>query len=193
MQRVRTCLSKHTADQIALQLQPMTICTKHDPSGTIGTVSRGVRQGCSSSPELYNVYMDTFPASIEDSLQFLQTIDPAVDSDVGVFADDVKLQASSAKGLQVLLDSSTAWASKQRMAWSIQKCHVLEPQDSMPASSYELAGSHIEVTDSATYLSVTLQHDTLGVQKNVERARSACKRINLLRAVGFHRKSLSSF
>ena len=54
------------------------------------------------------MYMDTFPASLEDSLQFLQTIDPAVDGDVGVFADDFKLQASSAEGLQVLLDSSTA-------------------------------------------------------------------------------------
>ena len=49
------------------------------------------------------------------------------------------------------------------------------------------------MTDSATYLGVTLQHDIIGVQKSVERARSACKRINLLRAVGFHRKSLSSF
>ena len=137
--------------------------------------------------------MDTIPASIEDSLQFLQNIDPAVDGDVGVFADDVKVQTSSAKGLEVLLDSSTAWESKQRMTWSIQKCHVLEPQDSIPASLYELAGSHIEVTDSATYIDVTLQHYTVGVQKNVERARSACKRINLLRAVGFHRKSLSSF
>ena len=84
-------------------------------------------------------------------------------------------------------------ASKQRMTWSIQKCHVLEPQDSMPASLYELAGSHIEVTDSATYLGVTLQHDIIGVQKNMERARSACKWITLLRAFGFHRKSLSSF
>ena len=46
MQRVRTCLSKHTADQIALQLQPMTICTKNDPSGTMATITRGVPQGC---------------------------------------------------------------------------------------------------------------------------------------------------
>ena len=38
--------------------------------------------------------MDNFPASIEDSLQFVQTMNPAVDSDVGVFADDAKLQAS---------------------------------------------------------------------------------------------------
>ena len=48
-------------------------------------------------------------------------------------------------------------------------------------------------TDSATYHGVTLQHDTVGVQESVERARSACKRIDLLRAAGFHRKSLSSF
>ena len=143
MQRVRACLSKRTADQIALQLQPMAICTKYDPSGTMATITRGVPQGCSSSLDLYNLYMDTFPASVEESLQFLQTIDPAVDGDVGLFADVVKPQSSSAEGLQVLLDSSTAWASKQRMTWSIQKCDVLEPQDSMPAGLYELAGSHI--------------------------------------------------
>ena len=171
----------------------MTICTKNDPSGTTATISRRVPQGCSSSPDLYNVYMDSCPVSIEDSLQFVQTSDPAVDGDVGVFADDFKLQASSAEVLQVLLDSSTAWASERGMTWSIQKCHVMEPENSMPGSLYELAGSHIEVTDSASYLGVTLQHDTVGVQKPVERARSACKRINLLRAVGFHRKSLSSF
>ena len=114
------------------------------------------------------MYMDSFPVSIEDSLQFLQTSDPAVDGDVGVFADDVKLQASSAEVLQVLLDSSTAWASERGMTWSIQKCHVMEPENSMPGCLYELAGSHIEVTDSASYLGVTLQHDTVGVQKNVE-------------------------
>ena len=78
------------------------------------------------------------------------------------------------------------------MTWNIQKCPVLEPDNSTPASSYELAGSHIEVTESATYLGFTLQHETVGIQESVERARSACKRISLLRAVSFHRRSLSS-
>ena len=52
MPRVRTCFSKHTANQIALQLQPMTTCTKNDPSGIMATISGGVPQGCSSNPEL---------------------------------------------------------------------------------------------------------------------------------------------
>lgn len=117
------------------------------------------------------MYMDTFLGSIEDSLQYLQTIDPAVCSDAAVFTDGFKLQAKPAEGLRVLLDSSTVWISEQGMTWSIQKCHVMEPENNMPASLYEHTGTHIEVTDSATYLEVTLRHDTVGVQKSVERAR----------------------
>ena len=88
--------------------------------------------------------MDTFPASIEDSIQVLQTTDSVVDGDVGVFAGDVKLQKSSVEGLQVLLDSSTAWESEEGMTWSIQKCHVMEARNSMVASLYKLAGSEID-------------------------------------------------
>lgn len=52
------------------------------------------------------MYMDTFPGYLEDSLQILNGIFPGVDGDVGVFADDFKLQVRSPavmKGLPHIL------------------------------------------------------------------------------------------
>lgn len=79
------------------------------------------------------------------------------------------------------------------MTRSIQKCHAIEQKHSMLPSSYDIAGSSIEVTDSAAYPGVALRHEAVGVEKNSELVHSACKRIDLLRAVGFHCRSLSSF
>ena len=88
MQKVRHKLSSHTASMIALELQPMTIVTKGDLSATTAIVSRGMPQGASSSPPLYNVNMDSYPEKITSEL--------GDEVHIQLFADDVKIRSKRA-------------------------------------------------------------------------------------------------
>lgn len=136
--------------------------------------------------------MDTFPEAMEKELQNIRKEIPDANGDVGVFADDAKLQASSSRVLQILLDAATRWAVENGMVWNIDKCHVLLPEENTRIESFEISKSPIVVNESATYLGVTLRNSMIDVDKNKERVRAACKRICLLKAVGFHRKYLPS-
>lgn len=112
--------------------------------------------------------------------------------DVGVFADNAKLQTNSPEALRKMLDVSMKWGYENGMTWSIRKCPILEPENRAIIASYVLAGSIVDVDESATYLGVTLRHNTTALDSNVGRVKAARKRLNLLRAVGFHRKYLPS-
>ena len=138
------------------------------------------------------MYTDGFPVYVKDWLQRVNGIFPVVGGDVSVFANNVKLRASSPAVLQGILDVPSLCESDQGMTWSIHKCDVIKTENGMLAYSYKIAGSSIEVIESATYLGVSLRHDTVGVEENCKAIRSACKRINLLHAVGFHGRSPSS-
>ena len=192
METVKTKLSARTASMIALELQPQEIFTKGDVTGTTGTVTLGVPQGASSSPPLYNVYMDTFCELMESELQ---TECREEEVDVSVFADDVKIRSRSSRGLQKGLDVCTQWADSARMTWSARKCHILEPEFSAESEiqrEYSLSGEAIQVSESAVYLGVTLRGTALSTDKSVSRVATAFQRLGLLKAAGIHRKFVPS-
>lgn len=192
MEKVNAKLSPRTAAMIALELQPETIVTKGDPTGTTGTITLGVPQGGSSSPPLYNVQMDSF---CEKMAHELRTSNPDEQVDVSVFADDVKLRSRTATGLQKGLDVCSKWTENENMAWSPSKCHVLEPvSDPSTAiqSAYWLSGAKINVSDSTVYLGVTLRGTQIATDRNLERVKLAFQRLGMLRSAGLHRKFVSS-
>ena len=168
----------------ALELQPTRILTKGDSSAAFGEVSRGVPQGASSSPTVYNVYMDTYAERLVREL--------GDDVDVTMFADDVKLRARTTEGLQRGLDVSTNWATDAGMTWGTAKCHVLEPESCSTPGTYWLSGQRLQVCEAAEYLGVTLRGTRLDTEKNLSRITRAVTRLNLLRAAGIHRKYIPS-
>ena len=192
MEKVNSKLSPQTAAMIALELQPETITTKGDISGTTATVTLGVPQGGSSSPPLYNIEMDSFCEMME-SARRKSTKDEEVD--VSAFADDVKLRARTAAGLQGALDICSRWADQEDMSWGPPKCHVLEPEDrdlSQSGNLYFIGGEEIHIADSASYLGVTLRGTKIDIDKNLDRIKSAMQRIGTLKAAGIHRKYTTS-
>ena len=78
------------------------------------------------------------------------------------------------------------------MKWGIPKCHVLEPDGTAEPGKYYLSEQEIGVVDSALYLGVTLRGTKISVDKNISRVKAAMQRLNLLKAVGIHRKYVSS-
>ena len=181
-----------TAAMIALELQPETVVTKGDISATTGVVTLGVPQGGSSSPPLYNVYMDTFCKKMESELR---TDNGEEEVDVSVFADDVKIRSKTPQALQKGLNACTEWASEAKMKWSARKCHVLEP--SAPEGTeiqreYFLSGERIKISESALYLGVTLRGTSIATDRNQERIQTAFQRIGILKSVGINRKFVPS-
>ena len=193
MARVREKLPKQTADMIALELQPMTIVTKGDHTGTSAQVSIGVPQGGKSSPPLYNLQQDTYAEKMDEAKAKWDS-DPLIKEEVEIslFADDVKVQAASSKGLQMALDVSTAWAEDTKATWSVSKCHILEPETVSEPGKYELAGKQIEVVEAAEYLGVSLKHGRIDTTRNVSRVRAAIRRLGLLKSIGVNRKRVPS-
>ena len=183
LHRVRQRLQQSTADMIALELQPMTIVTKGDISCTTAQISVGVPQGGKSSPPLYNVYMDTFAEKIDSA---------ELDVHVSMFADDVKLQAQDPDSLQKALDVSSEWATEHKMSWNVKKCHILQPESAEQPGEYLLSGQKMRVSTSAEYLGVTLTRGALATDRNIQRVKSACQRIGMLKAAGINRKLVSS-
>ena len=183
MNRVRQKLSKGTADMIALELQPMTIATKGDTSGTTAKVYIGVPQGGKSSPPLYNVHMDGYGEKVESE---------APEVRASMFADDVKLQAKDPEALQKALDVSSTWAEENRMTWNVKKCHILEPESTKTPGEYYLSGQRMKVSDSAEYLGVTLRNSALAVDRNLDRVKAANQRLGMLKAAGINRKYVPS-
>ena len=193
MARVRQKLPRQTADMIALELQPMTIVTKGDPTGTSAHVSIGVPQGGKSSPPLYNIQQDTYAEQMDEAKAKWNS-DPSTKEEVEIslFADDVKVQSASAKGLQMALDVSTAWAEDMKATWSVSKCHILEPETVSEPGKYVLAGKEVDVAESAEYLGVTLKHGRIDATRNILRVRAAMNRLNMLKAIGVNRKRVPS-
>ena len=192
METVHNKLSPSIASMIALELQPQTITTKGDITGATGQVTIGVPQGGSSSPALYNVYMDSFCELMESELQTARVEEMV---DVSVFADDVKIRARTANGLQKGLDVCGKWAKCAKMTWSAPKCHVLEPESpssSATQNNYFLSGEPLKVSNSAVYLGVTLRGTRLSTDRNIARVTAAFQRIGLLKAAGIHRKFVPS-
>lgn len=62
--------------------------------------------------------------------------------------------------------------------------HVIEPENCEDKGEYHLAGSETEVVECDTYLGVTLRHSEIAPDNNLDPFKSACKRLNLLKAVG---------
>jgi len=185
MQIVKERLPPETSAMIALELQPMSITTKGDESGTTGIVSIGVPTGGSSSPPLYNIFQDPLAERIEARFSDDQVR-------IALFCDDVKLQAASPRELQEALDVATDWAKDAGMTWSVKKCHILEPEGIDVPGTYYLAGKQIGVKKSAEYLGVTLRGTKLSVGRNLDRVKAARQRLNMLKAAGITRKYLPS-
>ncbi len=82
------------------------------------TIDRGVAQGSPLSPCLYNIFMDPFAEALDKAPQ------PTTREPCKLFADNVKLLAMTAGGLQHSLDLASTWAMEKYsyVRLSIDRC-----------------------------------------------------------------------
>ena len=118
-------------------------------------VKYGLKQGCPLSPVLFNLY-------INDLISFLTNLGVGIDIDdqkvrILLFADDVVLLAENAVGLQLLLDSLSAWCSRNKMQVNCEKSKIVHfrPKSILKTEHvFIIAGMNLEIVQCYKYLGV---------------------------------------
>ena len=153
-------------------------------------VHRGVRQGCTLSPWLFNVFIDR--VTREAKRQFRSEVKLST-GDVGVllFADDMVVMAESAEGLQsnlqVLSDILSRWELK--VNW--RKTKMMRVAKKREECEVKIGEEKIEQVDVMKYLGVMISSDG-SMDKEVEaRIGIATRVIGGMNEMVLKRKELS--
>ncbi len=121
-------------------------------------VTLGLKQGCTISPTLFNLYINGLVRIIKES---------GIGIDVGVeiiaillYADDIVLLAESQQELQCLLDVLHQWCTASGMIVNLDKSNVVHfrrgPNVQCAVGPFLYGESHLEDVDRYRYLSVVL-------------------------------------
>ena len=119
--------------------------------------SRGVRQGCSLSPTLFNIYINQLARTLEQSAAPGITL---VDTEIKclLFADDLVLLSPTKEGLQQHLDLlhslSQTWALTVNL--SKTKIMIFEKRPSLNKYTFHLDTVTVEQTKNYTYLGINM-------------------------------------
>ena len=153
-------------------------------------VHRGVRQGCTLSPWLFNVFMDRVT---REARRHLRSEVKLSTGDVGVllFADDMVVMAESVEGLQsnlqVLSDVLSRWELK--VNW--RKTKMMRVARESEECEVKIREETIEQVDAMKYLGVMISSDG-SMEKEVEaRIGSATQVIGGMSEIVLRRKELS--
>lgn len=102
-------------------LHPQQVRTVGQRGTSQAKITMGVPQGDRSSPDLFNIAMDTL-------LNKYNNIPTSVSSHpVNAYADDVLLLAYSPDGLQTLVNIAVEWSAEHSLNWKVPKCSVIMP------------------------------------------------------------------
>ncbi len=119
----------------------------------------GLKQGCSLSPLLFNIYMNDLPDVFTQECNPVNIANEAVS--LLMFADDVVLLSSDASGLQICLNKLSDYCAKWKLSISKQKTKVMI--FNKPGRSYALKfkfyvdGTEIDIVSEYCYLGVIFQ------------------------------------
>lgn len=173
---------------IGFALQPVRTITQGDSSGKVGTIAKGVCQGSPLSPTLFNMYVDTMPKWIQDSVEPPTNATNRGEREwqMTLFADDVKLQAKDERLMQRLLTAATKWAHRYEMTWSAGKCTIVRKNEQTEADTLEIGGQSIKNSTRAEYLGITATASGTAEDSTVERIKKAKKIAASLKQAGIH-------
>jgi hypothetical protein len=112
---------------------------------------RGLPQGSSLSPILFNFYIDSLIDLFEQENLKMDTM--GIRSNNLFFADDGNIHSNDKSTVQKILDIAFKWESEFGMKFSPEKCLVLSKQKNL---SLKIGDNLLPEVDEATYLGIPL-------------------------------------
>lgn len=158
---------------IRMCLQSVQLTTRNDSTETKGTQTRGVLQGSTLSPSLFNFFMDTFPSYLRQ-----RATNERNTWSVLLYADDVKLQTQNRNEMQDLLNWSTEWSKNMEMTWSISKCTSMMPTTEKTALT--LDGHELQRTNEVEYLGISMNCYSITETKQIYRINKGKEMVRML-------------
>lgn len=136
---------------------------------------RGLLQGSSLSPFLFNFFVD--PLLVQ-----LDRVNMGLSSVMGnlnglAFADDVALMSRTTDNLQLLVTMCESWAMSNGMKFNTSKCHVLTGKRIEPPLLY---GTALTIQSQGSYLGLPFTTQGIDHAANVEARAAKAKNITMM-------------
>ena len=131
-------------------------------------VGRGVKQGCTLSPILFNIFINDLIEYLNEAVEGIEIENTKINT--LLFADDVVLIADCPIKLQHLLDALGKWCKDNQMMINHDKTnfiHFRHPKKKLCQSTFSCNETPIQYTDSYKYLGVEFT-EYLSWAKSVE-------------------------
>ena len=207
MRLVSERYSDTVVGMVATILQESIVFTQGDETGLRAALDRGVTQGGPSSPDLFNILMDTLIFIVNRALAVLKRKDCTPEwSPIMAFADDIVLQAESDVEVAIACRAAAGWAGMSGMNFNCEmgKSGVLVERGAVK-SGVQLGENVVLGSLEEKYLGVTVARhgatDT-ALMKRVRGAQAALralvrskvlvKGMDVKRAVEFRKTFLES-
>jgi hypothetical protein len=123
-----------------------------------GEIGRGVRQGCSLSPLLFNIYAEAMMVEAMEGIEEGVKIGGKLIKDVR-FADDQGMIAKNEAGLQKSMDSLNSTSLRYGMKINSKKTKVMKVSRIKGEVNITINGIKIEQVESFRYLGHTMTDD----------------------------------
>jgi hypothetical protein len=146
---------------------------------------RGMFQGSSLSPILFNFYIDPLLKRLrQDNSPTLRTA--GIKTNHLGFADDLELHGGTTVDLQILLDISQAWSLRNGMEFQPSKCFYLSATSS-PHSRFTIYGQNIPQASTVDYLGIPFNINGIDFLLNATRRSQKSKQVaNCLNMAGMN-------
>ena len=120
-------------------------------------VVAGVKQGCTLSPLLFNLYVNDLHKAIADTGKGIMIDDMKIS--MLMYADDVVLMAESENDLQVMLNSLSNWCTQWKLLINRAKSGILHFRpNNLEATQhiFQFGDGNISIMNSYKYLGLQL-------------------------------------
>lgn len=156
-------------------------------------VKQGLRQGGTSSPLLYNLFLTGLAKELEDKNLGLRL---RCHTWVGMllYADDMALMANTEDELQSMLQHVDDYANKWRFEFNPSKSKVMQltPADRpRPPVPFTLGGATLENVDTYRYLGVLVQAGGGWEKQEAQAMRGAENRFKEFSTIGLHKQGIT--